>query len=60
MTASSEQAKSPESIINDLESENDGTSVNPTDPNSPDFIPPEQRSGNSNAVPTSGGRASLL
>ena len=59
LTSASEQQKSPEAIVNDLEAENRGTSLSPTDPNSADFIPPEQRSGATNIVPTSWGRASL-
>tara|TARA_R110000737_G_scaffold14419_1_gene30404 strand:+ start:179 stop:550 length:372 start_codon:yes stop_codon:yes gene_type:complete len=53
LTSASEQQKSPEAIVNDLEAENRGTSLSPTDPNSADFIPPEQRSGATNIVPTS-------
>ena len=31
-------------FINELESEDRGTSIAPNDPNSPNFVPPEQRS----------------
>ena len=59
LTSASQQQKTPEQIVNEIESEDRGTSLAPNDPNSPDFIPPEQRSGATNAVPTSGWRTAL-
>tara|TARA_R110000850_G_scaffold137809_2_gene258918 strand:- start:6878 stop:7252 length:375 start_codon:yes stop_codon:yes gene_type:complete len=59
LTASTQQDESPEQILDGLDAEDNGTSLAPNDPNSPEFVPPEQRSGATSAVPTSGGRASL-
>ncbi len=59
MTSTSLQQQSPEQIVNELEAEDNGSSIDPTNPNSSEFVPPEQRSGATNAVPTSGWRASL-
>ena len=59
LTSASSQQQSPEAIINELEAESKGTSIDPNDPNSPNFVPPAQRSGATNAVPTSGGRSAL-
>ena len=59
LTSASQQQKSPEQIVNELKSEDRGTSLAPNDPNSPGYIPPAQRSGATNAVPTSWGRAAL-
>ena len=59
LTSSTPQQQSPESILDDMDSEEGGTSTNPNDPNNPNFIPPNQRSGAANAVPTISGKASL-
>lgn len=59
LSSASTQQKSPEQIINELKAQDKGTSINPNDPNSPDFIPAEQRSWAKLAVPTISGQAAL-
>lgn len=52
LTSATAQQQSADQIINELDSEDAGTSTNPNDPNSPEFIPPEQRSGATQNVQT--------
>lgn len=52
LTSANTQQQSPEQIINELESEDRGTSIDPSDPNSANFIPPNQRSWAKQNVPT--------
>lgn len=59
LTSASSQQQSPEAIINELEAESKGTSIDPNDPNSANFIPAEQRSWAKTQVPTSWWRAAL-